>query len=309
MLNFKIIKLLLSQHRTQLTITYFLFSIEALGSLIRPFFLGVAVNDLIKGSYIGLIELSAIHLSWLLIGTIRHRYDTRAFSEIYTSLITTYLLRKNGVKDVSKLSAHSSLSRELVDFLETDIPYIIEAVYNILGSLILLFYYDHQVVWVCLSILIPVFIISHFYAKKMKHLTRIKNDELEKQVSIIAVGNKETILGHFNRLRLCQIKISDNEAWNFGVIELMVLIVIGLALLISSGSLGGTMLAGNLIGIYNYILKFVSGLDTVPYVVQRISTLGDISERLEKQEQIIFSTPHTHFVNQASKQIEMKLSA
>ena len=126
MLNFKIINRLLCQYRTKLLYTYFLFSIESLGSLVRPFFLGVAVNDLIKGSFIGLIQLSVIHFAWLVIGTIRHRYDTRAFSEIYTSLITVYLFKKNNVTDVSKLSAHSTLSRELVDFLETDIPYIIE---------------------------------------------------------------------------------------------------------------------------------------------------------------------------------------
>jgi hypothetical protein len=42
-------------------------------------------------------------------------------------------------------------------------------------------------------------------------------------------------------------------------------------------------LAGSLIGIYNYILKFVAGLDTIPYTVQRISSLNDITRRIELQ--------------------------
>jgi hypothetical protein len=46
---------------------------------------------------------------------------------------------------------------------------------------------------------------------------------------------------------------------------------------------GTTMLAGNLIGIYNYILKFVSGLDTIPYAVQRFTLLQDIIKRIELQ--------------------------
>ena len=38
-----------------------------------------------------------------------------------------------------------------------------------------------------------------------------------------------------------------------------------------------------MIGIYTYILKFVSGLDTVPYMIQRMATLKDILHRVELQ--------------------------
>jgi hypothetical protein len=45
--------------------------------------------------------------------------------------------------------------------------------------------------------------------------------------------------------------------------------------------MGSAILAGNLVGIYNYILKFVSGLDTIPYTVQRLTSLSDITKRIE----------------------------
>ena len=35
--------------------------------------------------------------------------------------------------------------------------------------------------------------------------------------------------------------------------------------------------------INNYILKFVSGLDTIPYTVQRLTSLSDITKRIELQ--------------------------
>src|SRR6478672_3817230 len=109
MSRFEIIKKLMRRHRLQLLLTYALFSVEMLGSLLRPYFLGVAVNDLIKGSYLGLIVLSVVHLVWLLIGTVRHMYDTRTFSSIYTALVTQFLSRRHSKSAVSKLSAHSSL--------------------------------------------------------------------------------------------------------------------------------------------------------------------------------------------------------
>lgn len=283
MLRFEILKKMMQQHRARLVLTYILFSLEMLGSLMRPFFLGEAVNDLIKGSYQGLIILSAVHLAWLIIGTLRHRYDTRTYSAIYTSLVTRFLSRRITRADVSKLSAHSTLAREFADFLEFDLVYVIEAAYNLLGSAILLYFYDRSVVVLCLAILLPVAGISYVYGKRMKRLNRLKNDELEQQVDIISSGDNRAISRHFNNLRHWQIRISDQEAWNFGIMELMVMVVIGISLLITNTVSGSTILAGNLIGIYTYILRFVSGLDTIPYMVQRLSSLNDITRRIELQ--------------------------
>lgn len=284
MSRFEILKRLMQKHRIQLLLTYSLFSLEMLGSLLRPFFLGVAVNDLIKGSYHGLITLSIVHILWLITGTIRHMVDTRTYSAIYTSLVTQFLSRRYGKSEVSKLSAHSTLAREFVDFLEFDLGYVIEALYSIVGSLVLLYFYDAAVVGICFTLLLPVMAISYFYGKKMKRLTRLKNDELEKQVNIISEGNREVIKRHYDKLRKWQVKISDKEALNFGVIEIMVMVVIAASLLISTKLFGTAMLAGNIIGMYTYILKFVSGMDTIPYTVQRLTSLNDITRRIEFQD-------------------------
>ncbi len=306
----EIIGKIMKTYRIKLGITYSLFSLEMLGSLLRPFFLGMAVNDLITGSYRGLILLSIVHFCWLIIGTIRHMYDTRTYSAIYTSLVTRFLSRKYSISEVSKLSAHSTLSRELVDFLESDLPYMIEAIFNILGSLVLLYFYDKDVVLICFCILIPVLFISYFYGKKMRTLTKFKNDELEKEVSVISLGNNDSIKTHYNKLMRWQIKISDKEAWNFGIIEAMVLVVIAGSLIISSNVFGTTILAGNLIGIYNYILRFVSGLDTIPYTIQRVSTIRDVVNRIQiKEEDITGPMNSIKELTQQYKQGELKLSA
>ena len=284
MSRFAILKQIMLQHRYRLLFTYVLFSLEMLGNLLRPFFLGLAVDDLIKGSYKGLVLLSAVHLGWLIIGTIRHRLDTRTYSAIYTSLVTKFLARRYNKSDVSKLSAHSTLAREFVDFLEFDLAYVVEAFYSIVGSLLLLFFYDTSVVMVCLGILLPVTGLSYFYGKKMRNLNKQKNDELENQVDIISTGNNHLIRQHYDNLRKWQIRISDQEAWNFGIMEIMVMVVIGLALLITNKTTGAGIEAGSLIGIYSYIQRFVSGLDTIPYTVQRLSSLNDITRRIELQE-------------------------
>ena len=269
------------QHKYKLIFTYSLFSLEMLGSLLRFYFFGEAINDLIKGSYHGLIVLTLVHLCYLVIGTIRHMLDTRTYSAIYTSLVTRFLSRRYLKTDVSKLTAHSTLAREFVDFLEHDLVYVVEAAYNIIGSLIILFFYDKTVVLICLAIMIPVIIISMLYGKKMMRLNKFKNDELEKQVNIISTGNNASIRHHYNNLRKWQVRISDKEAWNFGFMEIMVLLVIAVSLIVSKNLHSTSIMAGSLFGIYSYILKFASGLDTIPYTMERLSSLSDITRRIE----------------------------
>lgn len=281
MSRFAIFRQILMLHRYRLITTYVLFSIEMLGNLMRPFFLGLAINDLIKGSYNGLILLSVVHFSWLVLGTIRHRMDTRTYSAIYTSLVTKFLARRYNRSDVSKLSAHSTLAREFVDFLEFDLVYVMEAIYSILGSLILLFFYDAAVVLICLGVLLPVIGLSYLYGKRMKKLNMQKNDELEKQVDTITSGNNQLINKHYENLRKWQVRISDQEAWNFGLMEILVMLVMGLSLLVTNKTIGAGIEAGSLVGIYSYIQRFVSGLDTIPYTVQRLASLNDITKRIE----------------------------
>lgn len=301
---------IISEHRWRLIITYFLFTLEMTGSLMRPFFLGWAVNDLIGGSFRGLWWLSIAHLIWLSIGTIRHRYDTRTYTTIYNNLVKKFIVGNRSAEGLSQQSAHANLSKELIDFMESDFPYVLEAGFNIIGSLLMLFYYDYTIVILCVVVLIPVSVVSYFYGRKMQRLNGEKNDELEKQVSVISMGNKEGIHQHFNQLRLLQIKISDKEAWNFGFIELMVLVVIVGSLLLSSSLGESALLAGNLISVYNYVLRFASGLDAVPYAVQRYALLKDISNRIANQINTEQSTNKLVFIeNGDDVENKIKLSA
>jgi len=283
MSRFQILKSLMNKHRSQLVLTYILFSLEMLGGLLRPLFLGIAINDLMKHSYQGLILLSVAHIITLSVGTLRHMYDTRTYSAIYVSLVTKFLSRRIYQKNVSKLSAHSTLAREFVDFLEFDLVYVIEAAYNIFGSLILMFFYDASVVLLCLAILLPVIGISYKYGKKMNRLNKLKNDELEHQVDVITNGNAAALKEHYNNLRRWQIKTSDQEAFNFGLMEFLVMIVLGASLLLTYKTSGTAILAGNVVGIFFYVTNFAKGLETIPYTVQRISSLTDITRRIELQ--------------------------
>ena len=273
-------------HKFRLLVTYCLVGLEMLGSLTRPFFFALAADGLIVGDNSGLLKLVLVHFGYIVVGVVRHRYDTRTYTAIYTSVVTNIFKNKTDTSNLSKLSAHSTLAREFTDFLEYDLVYVLEAGFNLIGSLFFLFHYDKKVAAICITILLPVFLVSYFYGKKVNILTKQRNDELEKQVDVIGTQNIKLIKHHYKKLRFWQIKISDKEAINFGTMELFGLIVIAASLYVTSWFTHTVEIAaGTLIGIYFYVQKFTSGLDTIPYTVQRLSNLKDISTRMQLSEE------------------------
>lgn len=281
------LRTIIIENKYKLIITYLLFSIEMGGALLKPYFIGKAVNNLLIGSFYSLVIFLLLHFIWLIVGMLRMRYDTRTYSTIYNAIVLTFLSKKSTQEDVSKLSAHSTLVRELTDFLEFDLVYILEAIYNIFGSLLLLYFYNTKVVWICLIVLIPISIISRYYGKIMSKLTFEKNNEFENQVDVIASFDHQKIKQHYAILRAWQIKISDQQAFNFGFMEVMVAFLIGFSLYVAGQKNGQKLNEGELIGIYLYILKFNTGLDTIPYILEKYASIKDIITRISLFEETI----------------------
>ncbi len=280
MKNYSYFKQIISTHKYRLSITYLLFMLEMGGDLLKPYFIGKAVNDLLGGSFHSLVLFLLLHFSWLIIGTIRMRFDTRTYSAIYNAVILQFISDKLGKSNISKLSAHATLTRELVDSLEFDLVFILEALFNVIGSLVLLFFYDVKIVGICLLVLIPISFISRRYGRKMSALTHAKNNELEKQVNVIGSIDNVEINRHFTAMRKWQIKISDQHAFSFGIMESIVGLLIGLSLYIAAKNTGQAINQGELIGIYFYIVKFNKGLETVPYILEKYASIKDILQRL-----------------------------
>jgi ABC-type multidrug transport system fused ATPase/permease subunit len=283
MTNRNFIKNILLANRNRLIATYLLFSLEMAGALLKPFFLGEAVNDLLKGSYKMLIIFLLLHLTWTIVGMCRMRLDTRTYTTIYNAIITQFLVRNKEEKNVSKLSALSTLSREYTDFLEFDLIFMLEAIYNITGSLLIIYFYDKKVIFVCICILIPIIFISKWYGKKMGILTKEKNNELEKQIDIIASFDESKIKKHYQLLQKWQVKLSDKQAFNFGIMEIFVLLLLGISLILSTQYSNQHLNAGQIISFYFYIIKFTAGLDTLPYLTEKYASLKDITKRVNEQ--------------------------
>lgn len=273
------LRALFAENRLRILATYTLFTIENLLRLAQPFALGWAINDLLTGQMLGVGVLVGQHVLHLLVGLVRQVYDTRTFSAIYSNLATQMIVsqRASGV-DVSRVTARASLSREFVEFFERSIPMLMKVGFSVAGSVIMLAWYDWMIVACCLGLLIPAALLSQHYSKWTRRLSRGLHDELEKEVDVIHSQDEIDVRNHFDEVARWQIKLSNAEAINFGLMECFILGAI-VAVLFRACHLPSVQ-AGDIFAVFRYLMLLLMGLDGLPRLIQQTSRLRDVSSRL-----------------------------
>ncbi len=275
------LKVIFAANRARLLVTYILFNVENLLRLAQPLVLGWAINDLLHDSSFGLLLFVAQHLTHLFISSLRQMYDTRVYTRMYSDLATNLVVEQRGREvGVSRVAAHSTLSREFVEFFENHVPLIIRSLYSIVGALLMLACYDRLLVPICLGLLVPAIVLNRMYSRKTFELSRQLHDELEHEVDVIEPGQHAAVRRHYEAISGWRVKLSDCEALNFGTMELFVLGVMVVALLRSCESITAT--PGDIFAVFRYVLMLIMGLDAVPKLVQHLSRLRDVSQRLRR---------------------------
>ena len=147
------------------------------------------------------------------------------------------------------------------------------------GSAGLLYFYNPQLMFVCLFIIIPSMVINYFFGKKMIQITEKVNDEYEKQLDVIEKKDMINITAYFQKVRLLNIRKSNLEAYNFGILELFVFVMIVVSVYVICKT--PHINYGDIVATYGYILRFAYSFDFIPHLTERLATMSDIQERLE----------------------------
>ena len=271
---------LFSSYRRRILLTCSLVLLENGFELLYPFATGVAINGLLNGDYSSLSLLGSVWLAHLISGAFRKVYDTMAFTRIYGDVATAVVLAQ-GARGVptSQIIARSTLSRELVDFFEHDVPVIITTLTTFAGALVMLFLYDRQIGFYCLLLLGPLFLVNRLYARRANDLNRNLNDQLESEVDVLTTRQPEAVREHYRLLAHWRVRLSNAEVANWGVLELFLIALAGVVL-IRAVALPGVQ-AGDIYAVVAYLWSYLGSLDNVPFTVQQLGRLHDIGHRMQ----------------------------
>jgi len=266
-------------YRSQLAVTYGAAVVENTFELLYPFAIGLAVNGLFDDSWGGVVVFVVLSLTHTGLGVARQWYDTRLFNRLYASLATDLVKdqRAEGIETTSVV-ARTILADEYVDFLRSGVNTAIVAAFAVVGSLVMLFFYDPLLGLVAAAVAIPVAVINRRLMRRSAGIYRALNDQSEREVSLIDEGSVKDVRQHFGVIAGHWNRLSDAEGISWGVVDV---IALGLAVFALVRATGSSAEVGTIFAIIAYVWAYIGGFDQVPGVLQRMSNLADIRRRLE----------------------------
>jgi ABC-type multidrug transport system fused ATPase/permease subunit len=271
-------------HKAKISLTYLLTIIENVANMLLPAAAGLLVDGFIDHKLDGLWFFTAAYFFWYGTAMVRRVYDTKVFTKIYNdvSIKTIQHHQALGI-DSGTINARVELLKQMVNFFEVDLPFLMNNLIQMFGAFFLLYFYDPKVMMVCLVVILPSFVINYVFGKKMRTVAKNVNDQYEKQLDMInSKADAASLKSYFDGVRLLNVKKSNLEAWNFGFLEIFVLMMIIASLYMICQN--PNLKHGDIVAIYGYITRFAYSFDFIPYLTAKLSVIRDIEERLKEVE-------------------------
>lgn len=270
---------LIKQFPARISVTWFIIVLENALLALIPLFVGKAIDGLLSSSHDATISLAAILAGLIIIAVVRRFYDTRVYSSIRVALgLEVSQMHKE--EDVSVANAHISMARELVDFLEEQLPELLTAVIQLVVSLLVLFSFSPQLALNAVYLLVAMTVLYGLFHQRFVRANTVLNDQNEQQVRLLVAGNKTRLLQHFKALRSAEVRLSDMDAVLYGLIFLIISIFL-LANLWCAAENAITS-AGQIFSVVSYSWEFSEAAIALPLALQQLARLNEISTRLNR---------------------------
>ncbi len=263
----------------KITVTWSLTLLETALWVILPLLLGFTIDGLLERDFGPFWQMCLILGLLVVVAVLRQLIDTRIFGTMRVELSQVLADRNKGLS-VSALNARVLMARELVDYLEQEMPILMAAVVQLVASVVILFTYHWAL---ALSAIVAgggmLFIYGKFHGRFFR-LNRAINARAEKQVRILETRTGPAFGRHLRLLRHWEVRLSDTEALVYGLIYavLMLLVVfnLGFTALVMAAS------AGAIFAIVTYSWEFMDAAFNLPEALQQWSRLSEIIERINK---------------------------
>ena len=271
------VRLLFRHFRWRIVATWLLVLVENTLLALIPLFIGRAIDALLAQQSGALWEIAAVMGAVILVSAGRRAYDTRAYGTMRVQF-GSELVRRIGDRPVSQVNARLDMSREMVDFLEGYVPALFTAIVQVVVSIAILWIFDTRLGISALVVIVALGLIYALFHRRFYELNADLNSQTEQQVAILEQRQHVSLVTHLQRLRHCEVRLSDTDAVLYGTIFAgmfaFVLTNLWLASTIPS------ITAGMIFAILSYSWELVESGVALPMTLQQWSRLSEIRERL-----------------------------
>lgn len=270
---------ILRTFRMQIGVTWLLVSLENVLLALIPYLIGTAIDALLAKQYESLYTLGLVLVLLTLVAVMRRVYDTRIYGTIRVELGCELGLRHAELA-VSARTARMDMARELVDFLEEQVPELLTAAIQIVVALVILAFFHQNLLLSALAMTAAMIGLYSLVHRRFYTLNAGLNGQMEMQVGVLELKKPKPLLEHLRSLRRWEVKISDTEAGLYGVIFLMVIAFILYNLWF--GTSLPNISTGSIYSIVSYSWSYVEAALVLPYSLQSLTRLHEITQRINR---------------------------
>ncbi len=272
------LRILVGRFLPQISLTWCLVFVENLLLVCVPLLIGLTVDGLMEGRRDDLILLAMLLFGFVVVAVLRRIYDTRAYGAIRVALGSEVNRRLSSLP-ISTRNARLDMARELVDFLEEELPDLFTGIIQIIASVIILASFGALL---AVSALIASGVMLSLYALFHQRYIRLNgafNHQMEQQVASLEKESPSQLFSHLRRLRDREIQLSDCDAVMYGLIFFsqfgFILINLWLAVMVVS-----PVTPGSIFSVVSYSWSFVEAAIILPLTLQSLSRLFEIIQRI-----------------------------
>lgn len=266
---------MLKEHPLIMSLTWGIVLLETLLDAVMPLFIGVEIDGLLLRNYFYLYLTIGVFLLLILISVLRRIYDTRAYGSLKV-LLGHKVNARHQNESASIRNARLNMSRELIDFLEHHLPEVIASIIQIVTSLAILYSFDANLAVAALCTLLVISAIYSVFHNSFYKLNYDLNEKLEQQVDNLS--SKVRLLAFLKSLKEVEIKISDKEAYLYGLVFLCMGSLLIFNILQAASIKEVT--AGSIFSTVIYTWQYIEAIILLPTTLQLYTRLQEIERRL-----------------------------
>lgn len=265
---------MLRGHRARVALSIAMVVGEALGGVLVPLVLGLAIDDHLDGSSRGLVLLAAVGLATTALATVRRVHDARLYASVAERASAAAVAAG---ADLSTTTARLNMLREVVEFLEYSMPVLVASAVALLGTLAFLAVLSPPVAAGAFAMVGCIVVVYALTARRTIAFNRGYNTEYERQVDVLRRKDSALARRHVGLLNAWLVKLADLDATN---VAISLTLTVGLQVFAILTAARSSADAGALFSLLLYVFEFSATAALVPESWQEYLGLRDVLRRL-----------------------------
>jgi ABC-type multidrug transport system fused ATPase/permease subunit len=216
-------------------------------------------------------------------GTGQRSYEAKIYNEMFADIAVSIAgTGERTGEAATRTAARAEMAREYVTFFQRRIPDMIEEVFDLVGTVIALTFYDWRLGVTCLGVVLPLGFINSVYNRKVLDLEKELHDGREEVFEIFGSGDPQRVRTYYEKLTRVERRIANWGALNFGAIRGFLLVVFIVVLYIAIDLDDFT--TGKTYSVAAYLWTFVTSAEFLPDLMESRASIRELTQRLRSEE-------------------------